>query len=229
MMAVAEYRLCFTKGPSVQFLSHLDLAKTMERALRRADIPLVHSEGFHPHPKMSFGPALAVGISSQEEYMDLETVTEISAEELKERLNRALPNGLQILTAKLCRNHPKPLNAVINRAVYSLMLEVDPLQQPEIVEALHHLLASERLEVTRSNKNGQKVVNIRPWLHNLKTETFDQGGLQVTITGEIGSGGNLRPDDILQLLAFPVRVRHIVRTAMWHEENGTVVKPLDLC
>jgi len=228
-MIMAEYRLSFTKGSSVQFLSHLDLAKTIERALRRADIPLAYSEGFHPHPKMSFGPALAVGISSLEEYLDLETVIDIPAEDLQKRLNRSLPDGLQILAVKRCLKHPKPLNAVINRAVYNLIFEVDPSQQPAIVDALHHMMDSDRLEVTRTNKNGQKVVNIRPWLHNLKTETLEEGELQVVITGEIGSNGNLRPDDIVQLIPFPVKVRRIVRTEMWHEENGIIVKPLDLC
>jgi len=228
-MAVAEYRLCFTKGSSVRFLSHLDMAKTMERALRRADIPLAYSEGFHPHPKMSFGPALAVGISSLEEYLDVETVADIPAEELQERLNRSLPEGLRILAAKRCLKRPKPLNAVINRAVYRLTLETEPSRRPAVMEILEHCMSSDRLEVTRVNKNGQKVVNIRPWLHNLKTEAFDEAGLQVSVTGEIGSNGNLRPDDILQLLPFPVKVRNIVRAEMWHEEHGIVVKPLDLC
>lgn len=223
-----EYRVHFSKESSLRWISHLELIKTMERAIRRAGIPLAYSEGFHPHARLSFGPALAVGICSIEEYFDMELTQESDPELLRDHLNSALPHGLQVFSVKRCKEHPKALNAVINRAAYEMILEADDESLPLLASDLNNLLQRDLLEITRINKNGQKVVNIRPWLHNLKTDIFDRQ-LHVKITGEIGSGGNLRPEDLLQFITHPVRVVNIIRVGIWHEEKGLITKPMDLC
>ncbi|HYH03047.1 MAG TPA: TIGR03936 family radical SAM-associated protein [Bacillota bacterium] len=226
---MVEYRLRFSKEAHFKFLSHLELVKTFERALRRAEIAVAYSEGFHPHPQLSFGPALAVGLSSIDEYFDLELLKEYTPEELMSRLNPVLPSGLQVTAVRRCLNHVKPLNAIINRAAYIVELSVDAAIMPEITAAFEALLNRTEILVTRTNKNGTKTVDIRPWLHNLKTEIVAETKLQLRLTGEIGSGGNLRPEELLDLITHPVEVLNIVRVGLWHEQDGIVKKPLDFC
>jgi radical SAM-linked protein len=224
-----EYRLRFSKEANFKFLSHLELIKTFERALRRAQIPLAYSEGFHPHPKMSFGPALAVGVSSIDEYFDLDLREEWNPDELVTRLNPALPAGLEIIAARRCKAGVKPLNAIINRAAYLIELTTNPEVLNLLVTEINAITAAAEIMVNRTNKNISKTVNIRPWIHSIKTEISSTNRLQIRITGEIGSGGNLRPDDILALITQPVEAVNFVRVGLWHEQQGLVKKPLDFC
>jgi radical SAM-linked protein len=225
-----EYRLRFSKEHNFRFFSHLELIRTIELAMRRAGIPLAYSEGFHPHPKLSFGPALAVGLNSIDEYFDLGLEQEWLPEQLLATLNPVLPRGLQITAVRHCLNHVKPLNALINRAAYVIELEATPEALNQIRLELNERLKDIEILITRTNKNGVKTVNIRPLIHSFKAELISDTKLQLRVSGEIGSGGNLRPEDLLKLVTHPVEVLNIVRVGLWHEEpDGTVRKPLDFC
>ena len=224
-----SYRLRFVKEKNLKFLSHLDLIKTMERALRRGELPVAHSEGFNPRPKLSFGPALAVGIASIDEYFDVQLLSDLEPRWIMDALNRSLPDGLKILAVKKIHHHVKPLNAIINRASYVILLKISPMDREALVNYLKNLINLNELNVLRSSKGEQKLVNIRPWLHNLNIGIQDQDTLEINLSGEIGSGGNLRPEDIVNSITLPVELISITRTGLWHEEKGIVVKPLDFC
>jgi radical SAM-linked protein len=232
-----EYRIRFSKEKDLKFLSHLELIRTIERSFRRAQLGLAYSEGFHPHPKISFGPALAVGISSIDEYLDFQLNSDLAPEEIKTVLNHSLPEGIQVIAIVRFnvhthgQHHVKPLNAIINRATYSVFLQTAPEDQESIIDWLNRLLQLPEFVITRHSKDGQKLVNIRPWLHNLTTEVIDAKKtiLEFRFTGETGSGGNLRPEDITGNIPQPVEVLSIARIGLWHEENGSIFKPLDLC
>ncbi len=224
-----SYRVRFVKERDLRYLSHLELIRAIERGIRRAGLQMVYSEGFHPHPKLSFGPALSVGIASFDEYFDLELVQEYPEEKILEDLNLVLSEGIKVLAVKKILQRVKPLNAVINRASYIVILKVEPGERREIFEHLNHLSSLTVIEVVRKSKEGQKTVNIRPWLHNLTIGIKDDDLLELELVGEIGSGGNLRPDDLLSMITRPVKVLTITRTGLWHEEEGLVTRPLDFC
>lgn len=228
---MAKYRIRFSKENNLKYLSHLEIIKTVERAIRRGGLTMMYSEGFHPHPKLSFGPALAVGISSSDEYLDLELVNDYEPEHLKNELNRVLPQGLRIMAVKkITAHHPlKSLNAVINRAAYKVEVKVSPEMFEGIKSQLDQFLAATEIQIERVTKEGQKVVNIRPWLHNLSTEKINDNILAVHIIGEIGSGGHLRPEDIIHELTPPIEILSIARVGLWHEEQGQIIKPMDFC
>lgn len=191
-----EYRLCFTKLNNLKYLSHLNLMKALERAIRRAGLPLAFSEGFHPHPKISFGPALAVGIESTAEYLDLELTAALEAGLILDSLNRVLPDGLTISEVKRLKPGAKSLNALINKASYRILLQIKPDLKETIQQQFHRLFQMTELNILRTNKEGQKTVNIRPWLHNLTVEEKSDVMLAIDLVGEIGNNGNLRPEDI---------------------------------
>jgi len=92
-----DMRLCLKYSLEEEgcFLSHLDLMRLMERAFRRANLPLAFSEGFNPHPRVSFASALAVGVTSEGEYLDVQLRENIPIQEVQKRLNMALPSGIR--------------------------------------------------------------------------------------------------------------------------------------
>jgi radical SAM-linked protein len=89
----------YTKGEAVRFLSHRDLMRAFQRAVRRADLPMAYSQGFNPHMKISWGQALKVGATSAGETAKLHIDGWIKPRELQERLNRELPPGIEIIEA----------------------------------------------------------------------------------------------------------------------------------
>jgi len=222
-----EYRLCFTKLNNLKYLSHLNLMKTMERAIRRAGIPLAFSEGFHPHPKISFGPALALGIDSMAEYLDLELVAAMEAGLILDSLNRVLPDGLRISEAKRLGPGAKSLNALINKAAYRVLLQIEPDLKEAVKQQLSRLFQMTELNIFRTGKEGQKTVNIRPWMHNLTIEEKSDTMLAVYLVGEIGNNGNLRPEEVLDRITLPLKVVALTRNGLWYEEKGLVKTPMD--
>ena len=90
-------RIVFAKGERIKYISHLDLVRTWERALRRAGIPLAYSHGFNPRPKMAFAAALPLGLTSRGEVMDLFLTHSLSPSDFARRLKPHLPPGLEIL------------------------------------------------------------------------------------------------------------------------------------
>jgi radical SAM-linked protein len=98
---VQRIRIKYTKGEEIKFISHRDLMRVFQRAIRRAEIPIAYSQGFNPHMKISWGQALKVGKTSEEEYAELNIDGWIKPRELQERLNRTLPPGIEIRAANL--------------------------------------------------------------------------------------------------------------------------------
>lgn len=92
-----EVRLRFSKTGRLKYISHLDINRAMSRALKRAGIPLWYTEGFNPHPYMSFSLPLSLGVESLCESVDLRIIGEITNKEIKDRLNSVLPEDLKIV------------------------------------------------------------------------------------------------------------------------------------
>ena len=91
-----SYRLEFSKKGLLRYISHLDLLRLFQRAVRRAEIPVVFSQGFHPIPKIKFERALKLGVESESEKLFLRLYIPLAPEELVTRLNSQLPPGIQI-------------------------------------------------------------------------------------------------------------------------------------
>lgn len=115
-----KFRLRFTKGEAVRWLSHLDLSRAWSRVFVRSELPLQYSAGFSPHPKIAFGPALPLGVGGSAEYMDVSLTEELNVESVVASLNRATPRGLKVLagTALPQGVKVKSLAAVVTTADY---------------------------------------------------------------------------------------------------------------
>ena len=115
-------RIRFEKLGRMRFLSHLEMLTLFIRAVGRARIPMRYSQGFHPHPKFSFATALSVGIESHAEYMDMEVDAGFSADELREALNAALPEGVRVLEAAVISMKAPALSVIMEQVRYRVTL-----------------------------------------------------------------------------------------------------------
>ncbi len=225
-------RIKYGKTQEGRFLSHLDLMRTMERAFRRAGLPLAFSEGFNPHPKVSFASALAVGVTSEGEYLDVELQEEISIEEIKARLSEALPAGLVVLGIKEVRERKKSLTALINIARYNIRVPLeDSVKDEEIFEAIEQLRQASEIYVTRSGKRGTRQVDIKQGIFRIEGK-IDNSNLELHADLQTGSEGNVKPAEVLAALErqgrlFSGKQPRIHRVGLFIVERGEVMTPME--
>lgn len=177
-------RIKFSKVGSLQFISHLDLNRTMKTVMIRAGIPIKYSEGFNPHPKMVFALPLSVGAESITELLDFKITRPMSKEELTERLNNAFPPEMRVLDAY----QPDSKFVSIKYAEYELENDEDfslePLEQDEIV-------------LLKRTKSGEKLTDIKPMIHSYKKE-----GNKLTCVLSASPDQYLNPDYIAKVLGI---------------------------
>jgi len=149
-------RLKYCKVEPIKYISHLNLAQLFTRSLRRADIPVVMSEGFNPRFRISFGPPLPLGISSTSEYLDIRLKEEMRPGELIKKLNKELPKGLKVITAKIIPISSNSLVKVINSASYKITLKLNKKDINLSKESLN-----EKMQTTKnlSEENIDRVIN----------------------------------------------------------------------
>lgn len=178
----------------------MDLLRTMERVMRRAQLPLAYSEGFNPHPKVSFGSALAVGVTSAGEYMDVELIREMEPSQVKEALDNSMPPAIKVQEIITIETRSTSLNALINRAHYQTVVRLTAnLAQSELESALKGLMENESLVVTRRGKKGPRQIDIRPGIFNIKGNVEnDRVILQMEL--QTGEQGNVKPEEVVQIL-----------------------------
>ncbi len=152
-----KIRVRFSKTGLLRYLSHREVITALLRAMRRASIPLIYSEGFHPHPKISFGPPLPVGVEGINEYFDIELPAPISAD-IMYKINAFLPYGLKVLSASVINENTKSLNDFISRYEYEI-----------IVDKTMHKSINSFLELPSCMiKRGEDAVDIRPIVEGAK-------------------------------------------------------------
>ena len=116
-----KIRIALRKGEATKYVGHLDFGRALERALRRAKLPVAYSVGFNPHMRLSFGPALGVGIASESEYIDVEMAQIVAAEEFSRNLSAKLPPGLALVAAQSVVSNAS-LAADLNLAAYRVLV-----------------------------------------------------------------------------------------------------------
>ncbi len=201
-------RVKYCKGGPIKYISHLNLAQVFTRAIRRADIPVVKSEGFNPRFRISFGPPLPLGISSTSEYLDIRLKEEIKTEELVGKLNRVLPKGLKILRAKIIPSSAGSLVKIIDKASYIITLKIKEVlldsavknqenESKELEQKVEknnkRFLNLDEITVEKQTKNGIKRVDIKPSILDIKVQKFKSPILKLSLEIRIGQQGNLNP------------------------------------
>jgi radical SAM family uncharacterized protein/radical SAM-linked protein len=194
------YRCAFTKLGRARFLSHLDLMRTLQRALRRAGVPLLLTQGFNPKPVMAFGPALALGIESAEEHVDFHSLERLDPEAVVEEVNRTLPEGLRFLSMDALPYPSPALTTLFDRAVYSVLLGREvaggPEEQLRLVEAFNH---RDSVLVERQRKGKTRLQDLKGFVGEVRTRELE-GSVQLTIPVRVGPRGSARLRDVLEAI-----------------------------
>ncbi|WP_337661817.1 TIGR03936 family radical SAM-associated protein [Actinoalloteichus sp. AHMU CJ021] len=176
-----KVRLRYAKRERLRFMSHRDVARAFERALRRGGVPMAYSQGFSPHPRVSWVGAAPTGAASEAEYVEVQLAERVPAAVLRSELNRALPAGLDILDA--VEAGPGVLAHRIDVSLWVIELPgVSPLA---LASAAASLWAEDRAEVERLTKNGRVLMDVRPALLGLSA---GQAGWGVPIVSPLTMG-----------------------------------------
>jgi radical SAM-linked protein len=207
-------------------MSHLDNLRMMERAIRRARIPISYSQGYNPTMKLSLGPPLPLGFTSEAEYVDITLETSLMPY-MVESLKRALPEGVDLLEARGILSKSPSLSSVVNRVVYELPLS-SWADASELREQIEALLREDTLECERATKKDTKIVNIRPSIY----EILICGDRLELILG-LGEGGYAKPTEVISFLTRGLNVDAAAlifhRRAIYRQEkDGRRTDAMDL-
>lgn len=182
--------LVFYKGGLLRFVGHLDVMRTLQRALRRAEIPLCYSQGFNPHPLMGFASPLALGCTGEQELMEIKIEQDMDDAIVMQRLNQELPTGLKILDCRTISEQGSSAMAKVQAALYRIRFP----EGAEWVGIVDDFVRQEKIFLTKLGKvkgRKQKVqVDIKPWIYDLQFEDEQT----ILLLCACGSEQNLKPE-----------------------------------
>lgn len=186
-----KLRLRYAKRGAARFTSHRDFGRALERALRRADVPMAYSSGFNPHPRISYANAAPTSAASEAEYVELGLAQRCDPAKLTQALNDSLPTGFLILDA--AEAVPEALGDLLQASDWEIALA--GTEPGVLADAVRRFLAEEAFEVERMTKNGLRTFDARGAV--LSAEVPDD----VTVRLRIEHGVPLvRPDDVVTAL-----------------------------
>ncbi len=187
-------RLRFMRTGSLSFVGHLDLMRTFERSMRRAGLPLLHSQGYNPRPMLVFALPLGVGISTSDDYLDVSLSEEMDVAAVIDALQPMLPEGLQILDGWTVPETNGSIMAIVTAASYRL-------RALHIADAVRKLFLMDEVIVEKRSKGQLRKLDIRPLLLRIiEDEQPDENSCSVLVCA--GSHENVRPDLLLQALTI---------------------------
>ena len=176
-------RFRYRKNGALAYVSHLDVLRTFTKALLRAGLPLAYSEGFSPHPKLTFAAPLPVGQESECEYFDVRLAVPYDPARAMADLNATLPAGLRITAA----GYPTAKFTVVDRAVYRLTIRTVGADDA-LCERLVALLSQKPLFVFKRSKAGDRDVDVSPAILAVTGElSGDAIRLRLTLRAEGGA------------------------------------------
>lgn len=215
------YRVTYTKGDSVKYISHLDFLRCVNRAFKRAKIPVKYSQGFNPHILLNIGLPCPVGVSSECEMLDIELKEEMDISSFITRLNDAMPSGIRILSAQRKYNLPDFYD--IEYALYDIRLTSSKEFEPQSFSD------EECIMIEKKSKRGMKEVNIKEFIKNVNITHI--GNLSYNISAVISAGNklNLKPELLISAIAsyYGAEFKDIttVRKEIYFEQDVTADSP----
>jgi len=224
---VQKLRLRYAKRGPLRFASHRDLARALERALRRARVPMAFSAGFSPHPKVSYVGAAPTGAASEAEYVEIGLAERRDPEEVRAALDASLPPGIDVLECVEALG-PGSLADRIDAATWRV--ELPGVAPAELAAAVDAFLAADVVTVEKRTKNGLRDIDARPAV--AAASAGEEAGCAILHMVVRQVTPAVRPDDVLAALAAVADLRppsppRAVREAQGRlDDNGTVADPL---
>jgi radical SAM-linked protein len=232
---VSRLRVRYAKRGRMRFASVRDFQRSLERALRRADVPMAYSQGFSPHPKISYLPAVPTGVASEAEYVEIALQDPRDPADVATALDAALPDGLDVV-AVVEATGPSLGERLTGSAAASLWrFELPGVSVEELSSAVSALEARTSVWVPRTTKSGRTELDVRAALVSVEVRDEPADGGSCAILQMVVRHGtpSVRPDDVLAGLRDvaglappvpPVATR--LAQGPLDEETGTVLDPL---
>jgi radical SAM-linked protein len=202
-------RITFTKQGALRYTGHLDLHRLWERAMRRADLPLAYSQGFHPQPKISLAAALPLGFSSRGEVLDVRLNGEVPVEEISSRLKDNLPPDVQIVKIESVDERAPALQTQVLSAAYNVEL-TEPVDGSELTRRVECLMNSESLPRERRGKS----YDLRPLVEMISVITGADGKVWLKMTLAAREGATGRPEEVLSALQIEPETARVERARL---------------
>ena len=204
-------RTHFAKTEAMRYTGHLDLFRALERALRRAGLPLAYSEGFNPRPKINLAAALALGITSRDELADFWLEFPVDIEDIERQAKEAAPPGIQFLSFEEIVEKEAKLQNRVRESVYQaeLMDEIEGLEKK-----VEEKLAADDLPRERTVKRKLRNYDLRPLILGLKTWQNEDGFQVLEMHLKAKQGATGRPDETLMELGIDPAVVRISRVKL---------------
>lgn len=196
-----KLRLMITKEPEICFLAHLEYMKTIERAVKRARLPIAYSEGFNPHMKFSLASALGVGVSSHAEHCELELQDGVEPQMAVEALKAALPRGIRVLKFDVADSKAPKLMASVQAANYIVQLDrTGDIEDTQALIEQYNELDELNFEKKMPKNRGFKIVDIKKFVGDLSIK-LDEKKISLGFSCKITNEGSLKAVEITHVLA----------------------------
>ena len=192
-----KIRIKFAKEGAMKFIGHLDIMRYFQRAIRRAGIDVAYSEGFSPHMIMSFANPLGVGLTSEAEYFDLVIHTAYPSQELIDRLNAVMVEGMRVLNVvQVPEEKASKAMSLVAAADYLVRFRYPETLPTDWREKFSTFMEQPSVTVTKKTKKGEKEIDIRPLVYGWH---FEEDGIFLQVSS--GSSDNLRPELVVEAFA----------------------------
>lgn len=229
MAETFRLRVRYGKTGRLRFLSHLEVMRACERAVRRAGLPYSITRGFSPKMKVAFGPALPVGSAGEREYFDLWLTSYLPACRVLERIVGASPADLGLRAVAYVGEREPSLSAALTIARYRALVETPAMGPGEFGEVLAGVVGSGTLAVEHKGKT--KVFDLTRALPEEPRVRSEDGLLVVELTTRIGQEGSLRPEALvhqaLMRSQVPGSLIAVTRTDLLAEAGKEWLRPME--
>lgn len=212
-------RVKFTKQRKVKYISHLDLIRTFYRALIRAKIPVVVSNGFNPHLKVEFSPPLRVGITSKEEFAELELIKPTEPDLLKMAINRELPKGFTVLEVKLLTKKDLPLTKITENSLYKVWIKTD-LGEDLLKKRVDEFLKKKETWIERKREGRIKKVDIRRFVQDIQINRASEK-FELDLLLSVTPYGTAQPQEVIGAIFPEANILTLERIAQFSSELCT--------
>lgn len=194
--------LKFSKEEACRFLSHRDVLRLMTRALRRAGVPVAFSQGFNPHPKVSFAAPLPVGSTSQAEYMELILAEPQTPNAVKAALNETMQPGITILQAAVASSSLPTLMSWVERSIYVMSgrSREGDFNTHVTQEKINYFLQRHEIMYEKKTKRKVKYLNVRPWIYEIEILEIVADKIRLQACIQTGQQGNFKVEEFWQVL-----------------------------
>lgn len=211
---VQRIQITFGKFGALKYTGNLDIAKVWERVLRRAELPILYTQGFNTRPRFQLATALPLGITSECEILDVSLRDELPTfDGLAERIISVAPEGLKVFTISEVPKNSPALQALVRWAKYRIHFE-DGIESERLQRAVDDILTRERIIQVRIRRGGRKSSSdLRPLIHDLYVDDNE-------LIAHLGTGerGNLQPSDLLDEMGLGNEFTSVHRFALYLDE-----------